>query len=72
MRVKNSFFKGMAVAALPSLLLWGLIIYAIHLWASLPVVTYSHSTGECVSVSDIDGLFSCENLPEKYESVWTQ
>ena len=48
----------------------GFVAWATNDLLSLPVVTFSHQTGECVRVIP-DG--NCENLPERYlhgGSVW--
>ena len=37
---------------------------------SLPTVTFSYSTGECVRVDDPRMVYSCENLPPSYTHVW--
>ena len=46
---------------------------------SMPEVYKSYSTNECVKVENYPGVFfntdsnySCENLPEKYDHVWTK
>ena len=42
------------------------------LWnESLPTVSISNSTGECVEVVP-DDKWSCENLPKKYHTVWVK
>lgn len=38
-------------------------------WASIPLVYFSHSTGECVQVI---GEGSCESLPKRYEHLWVE
>lgn len=36
---------------------------------SLPVVEYSYSTNECIRVIG-PTLYTCENLPHRYQHVW--
>jgi len=47
-----------------------IVFHSLNGYLSLPVVEFSWSTKECVSVS-IDA-FTCDNLPEKYESIWVE
>ena len=41
---------------------------------TLPDVWFSYSTGECVNVLNYkeNDMYSCENLPEKFNHVWVQ
>lgn len=48
-------------------------VVKLLIWAiTLPIVYESYSTGECVSVDDPEGVYSCENLPPKYNHEWTE
>ncbi len=57
--------------ALGSLLVWvvSIFIYLLVTSVSLPVVSFSHSTGECVSVEP-EG--SCDAVPTKYIHQWVE
>lgn len=60
---------GMAVGAIAVWYgLFKLVVWAI----TLPIVYESYSTGECVRVDDPEGVYSCENLPPKYNHEWTE
>ena len=40
---------------------------------TIPDVHFSYSTDECVKVINYtDEIFSCENLPTKFNHVWVQ
>ena len=67
-----SFAKGMVVAVLFALPLWALIFYAVHVWASTPVVYFHYANDECAWVASPDASHSCENMPERYETGWVQ
>lgn len=48
--------------------------YALNMALSIPDVMFSYSTKECVEVinyTDSDN-FSCENLPAKFNHIWTE
>jgi len=46
--------------------------------STLPDVLFSHSTGECVGVQNYlailfeNPVYSCENLPTKYNHIWVK
>jgi len=47
--------------------------FAILVHADTPDVYVSHSTNECVKVINYtEELFSCENMPTKYNKVWVK
>jgi len=55
-----------------SLVVWFAI--AISKWASIPVVQYSHSSGECVQVVNFveDDRYTCSKLPDRYTREWAK
>lgn len=60
---------GMAVGAIA---FWYGVVKLL-VWAiTLPIVYESYSTRECVRVDDPEGVYSCENLPPKYNHEWTE
>ena len=47
--------------------------YAMNSALSAPDVHVSYATGECVKVVNYtDEIFSCDNLPTKFNHVWVQ
>lgn len=56
--------------ALFGLALWALIGYAFYYALTIPVVYEAHPSGECVRVDDVNGRYSCENMPTKYHHEW--
>lgn len=56
--------------ALCGLALWALIGYAFYYALTLPVVYEAYPSGECVRVDDVNGRYSCENMPTKYYHEW--
>lgn len=50
----------------------GLILWALYYGLTLPIVYESYTTGNCVRVDDVRGVYSCENMPRKYHHQWTQ
>jgi hypothetical protein len=47
--------------------------YAMNLSLSAPDVHVSYATNECVKVVNYtDEIFSCDNLPTKFNHVWVQ
>jgi hypothetical protein len=47
--------------------------YAMNSALSAPDVHVSYSTNECVKVVNYtDEIFSCDNLPSKFNHVWVQ
>lgn len=60
---------GMAVLfTLAFVIMWGVVKCA----SDLPIVQISVSTGKCVDVWDKDRIYSCDNMPSKYEHVWVK
>ena len=48
-------------------------VFAVSVYANIPDVHVSHSTNECVKVINYtEELFSCENMPTKYNKVWVK
>jgi len=48
-------------------------VFAILVHTDIPDVHVSHSTNECVKVINYtEELFSCENMPTKYNKVWVK
>ena len=53
-------------------------LFAMDYAFSIPVVHKSFSTNRCVAVDNYPGLvfgktiYSCENMPEKYELNWVK
>ena len=65
--MKTTFSVTLAVALLVS----G-FAYALVTAARMPDVHVSYSTGECVRVINYaDTNYSCEQMPEKYNHIWT-
>lgn len=48
------------------------LLWALYYAFTLPTVYESHTTGNCVRVDDVRGVYSCENMPRKYHHQWTQ
>ena len=47
--------------------------YAVVSAAAMPDVHVSYATNECVKVVNYtDEIFSCDNLPSKFNHVWVQ
>ena len=47
--------------------------YAMTSALSMPDVHVSYATNECVKVVNYtDEIFSCDNLPSKFNHVWVQ
>ena len=47
--------------------------YAMNSALSVPDVHVSYATNECVKVVNYtDEIFSCDNLPSKFNHVWVQ
>lgn len=66
MRYRFSIIASLVfVAALVAFLLW-----ALYQAITLPIVYTSYATGYCVTVDDVRGVYTCENLPRKFHHVW--
>jgi hypothetical protein len=52
----------------------GMALIAFVQTLSIPIVQFSYSTRECVSVIEVDGTtHSCpESLPERYSPEWVR
>ena len=50
------------------------IFFALTTSLDIPDVLISHSTNECVSVINYtdEDIYSCENMPTKYNKVWVK
>jgi len=48
--------------------------YGFSFYAAIPDVLVSHSTDECVTVINYtdEDIYSCENMPTKYNKVWVK
>jgi hypothetical protein len=55
-------------------LLFGAFIASLTTALDMPDVHFSHSTGECVKVLNYveDDVYTCDNLPSKYNKVWVK
>ena len=55
-------------------LLFGSFIAGIGWAMDIPDVYVSHSTGECVQVLNYveDDVYTCDNLPSKYNKIWVK
>lgn len=47
-------------------------LWAIKVWADMPIVYKSWETQQCVRVDDPAREHDCGNLPEKYDLVWVK
>lgn len=66
--MKNVILNSVIVAAFAVAIL-GTVVYAM----SIPDVVVSYSTGNCVEVINYaDTDYSCENMPSKYNHVWSE
>jgi len=64
--------KALFSIALAGTMLTGLG-YAVVSALAMPDVHVSYETNECVKVVNYtDEIFSCENLPSKFNHVWVQ
>lgn len=69
--------KALQIAGL-TLVMGTTTVLAMDYALSIPDVYKSYSTRECVHVENYPGMvfgketFSCENMPEKFNLVWTQ
>ena len=53
--------------------LLGVLVYAVLFAAALPDVHFSYATDACVKVINYtDEIYSCENLPKRYNHVWVR
>jgi|TARA_B110000503_G_scaffold7477_1_gene10213 hypothetical protein len=50
------------------------IFFALTTSLDIPDVLISHSTNECVSVINYtdEDIYSCENMPTKYNKIWVK
>ena len=55
-----------------SIMIMTILTYFIFDTLHLPVVMWSNSTDKCVKVLNYNtsDIFSCKNLPRKYNTVW--
>lgn len=62
--------NNITVAALASIICAG-ALYVTNTALAIPDVHVSYSTKECVKVINYtDEIFSCENLPTKFNHIW--
>jgi hypothetical protein len=70
--------KQVAKVAVIGTLMFSGTLFAMDYAFSIPIVNKSFSTNQCVSVDNYPGLvfgkavYSCENMPEKYELNWVK
>jgi len=65
--------KKFLINAAVAIAVFGVLFFALNYALSIPDVYVSHSTGECVKVVNYtDEVFSCENLPSKFNHVWAK
>ena len=48
------------------------IVAGLSYASNIPDVHVSYSTGECVAVINYGTDYSCEQMPEKYNHIWTK
>jgi len=50
------------------------MFFALTTSLDIPDVLISHSTNECVSVINYtdEDIYSCENMPTKYNKIWVK
>lgn len=66
--MKTVILNSVMIAAFAAAVL-GTVVYAM----SIPDVVVSYSTGNCVEVINYaDTNYSCENMPTKYNHVWSE
>jgi hypothetical protein len=51
------------------------VLLAALLWVmyhsiTLPIVYESYTTGNCVRVDDVRGVYTCDNMPRKFHHQW--
>jgi len=48
--------------------------FGFSFYVAIPDVYVSHSTDKCVTVINYtdEDIYSCENMPEKYNKVWVK
>jgi len=49
-----------------------LVIYLLNSALNMPDVYFSYSTKECTKVVNYGTMYTCENLPEKYNHIWVK
>jgi len=66
--------KDILYTALSIFIISVVFVFAVAVYANTPDVYVSHSTGECVEVINYtkEALYSCENMPTKYNKVWVK
>lgn len=51
----------------------GVLLYGVTNALKIPDVHVSYSTNQCVKVVNYtDSVYSCENMPVKYNHVWSK
>lgn len=48
------------------------LVWLVYHTLSLPTVYESYTLGNCVRVDDTQGVYTCENLPQKYHHQLVQ
>ena len=63
--------KDILIGSVVSIVLVGVFTLILDSAASMPDVYVKYSTNECVKVVNYtDEIYSCENLPSKFNHVW--
>lgn len=65
---KSSFGDGCYFAVM----FFGFMFLLFYILFLMPTVYISHETRACVKVEDWLDRYDCENLPKRYEHVWTK
>ena len=65
--------KNLILSLLVFIFFGAAFVYALDSALSLPDVVFSWSTQQCVEVINYtDTIYSCENLPSKFNHVWAE
>lgn len=67
---ENSLMMGILTFLMAYIIVVGFLAWGIYDYLSMPVVEMSWSTKACVSVDPEP--FTCESLPDRYETVWVK
>jgi len=49
-----------------------IVIYLLNSALNMPDVYFSYSTKECTKVVNYGTMYTCDNLPEKYNHIWVK
>lgn len=67
--------RGLVNGLIGGVLIWcviGGVLWALYNSVTLPIVYESYTTGNCVRVDDVRGVYTCENMPRKHHHQWLQ